>query len=269
MIQVKTSGPVEEKYRRWRERAEAARDQMIQDWTDTGKPPNPEKHQKIWAEFKELFLHEVFHEKCAYCEANALVTGPFHVEHYRPKKAVTEQRQPITHTGYFWLALEWYNLLLSCHHCNTSYSGSRRKKTIGHPGKANEFRITGRRVPQPSPDPTQWQTELVHEQPLLLNPYFDDPAQHIAFDHMGVAYAKGNSERGKETIEVCNLNRQELITARQKATEAVEARMIKRLQQISESLKAGLTVASCVYYECSEPFSAWLNHFAETLKKSL
>ncbi len=47
-------------------------------------------------------LGDLYHGKCAYCEQ----LSNLEIEHYRPKEA------------YFWLKIEWTNLLYACHDCN-------------------------------------------------------------------------------------------------------------------------------------------------------
>ena len=55
-------------------------------------------------------LAKIYHGKCAYCEERTLI----YIEHYRPKGSVQGSR----HGGYYWLCLEWSNLLPACHECN-------------------------------------------------------------------------------------------------------------------------------------------------------
>lgn len=233
MIKIDTEGPSGADYKAWRGRAVRRRDRDIKKWIDAGKPnPGPEPSQKLWKEFKELFLEKVFHGKCAYCEANHSAGFPAHVEHYRPKLVVTEGRSAITHPGYFWLAYEWENLLLSCNNCNTSHSFIKDGKKVSHPGKWNEFKTIKQRVTEPSADPAKWSDELKAEEPLLLNPYFDDPAEHIYFlegkEHFGMLYH--HTRQGEETIEICDLNRLPLVEARKKIT-------VRAIRQVEKALK--------------------------------
>ena len=59
-------------------------------------------------------LNEYYHHKCAYCETGG---GKADIEHYRPKGSVKEED---THSGYYWLAYEWSNLIPSCVKCSIS-----------------------------------------------------------------------------------------------------------------------------------------------------
>lgn len=245
MIHIETKGPIDEKYAKWRKKAELARNSLVAEWNTTHQMP--ELNQKIWKELKDIFLNDIFHQKCAYCEGNISAHVTLDVEHYRPKKQVTEMRACIEHIGYFWLAYEWYNLLLACRNCNSAHSAQSGKS---HPGKSTEFTVRGSRVLHPADNPADWLTELESEQPILLNPYFDYPEDHIAFTENGFAYAKDGSERGKETIRVCDLNRPALVETRcEVARNKVKTRIMEKLfRQIN----------ACEF-DVSEAFSAWLN----------
>lgn len=133
-------------------------------------------------------LYAIFHGKCAYCETFYPAVAPVDVEHYRPKGGVS---QDADHPGYWWLAMEWENLLPSCIHCNrlnkhatpklstqlvelradgTGFSEQYKVTT----GKGNHFPILGLRATPASRDCST-------EYPLLLNPCLDDPQEHLAF----------------------------------------------------------------------------------------
>lgn len=133
-------------------------------------------------------LHELFHGKCAYCESFYQSTAPVDVEHYRPKGRVHEAPG---HSGYWWLAMDWDNLLPSCIHCNRRsgqvtpvlstnlarlleegrrFSQSRLMQS----GKQDSFPILGTRVETPA-------MPLDGEQALLLDPSRDQPEEHLSF----------------------------------------------------------------------------------------
>lgn len=116
-------------------------------------------------------LWEDQHYKCAYCESR--ISKEYKdVEHYRPK------------SKYYWLGHDWNNLLYSCEICNRSY-----KKTK-FPLKNEANRVTAPGC-------------LDGEEPLIINPAFDDPANHIRFNrHIMV----GITDEGKETINMFQLN---------------------------------------------------------------
>lgn len=157
-------------------------------------------------------LNEFYFSKCAYCETFCKAE----IEHYRPKKGVTEDN---LHNGYYWLCYEWSNLVPSCRYCNTEG------------GKGNQFPIRGIRVKLP-PFDEQLKLDREHikananillsEQPYLLHPEIDNPVNYLNFkiDSHGqgveIQGIDGVNERGEQTIKICNLNREYLKLARKK-----------------------------------------------------
>lgn len=118
--------------------------------------------------------------KCAYCEATTSVVAFGDVDHYRPKST------------YWWLAYCYDNYLAACQICNQRF-------------KKDAFPIQNRKMRGPiirrdttdafiaskvgtiGPDPLN-QVEVndfirqhKQERPLLLNPYFDDPAEYFVW----------------------------------------------------------------------------------------
>jgi hypothetical protein len=137
----------------------------------------------FWKLSKTQLKKESF-GKCAYCEANTEVVAHGDVEHYRPKSV------------YWWLAYTYDNYLYACQICNQIY-------------KSDNFPISGVQLAAPqiratsslneleslagniSPDPVAinlhytLQTFLQNhqlEQALLINPYFDNPTDYIAYE---------------------------------------------------------------------------------------
>ncbi len=162
-----------------------------------------------------------FFGKCAYCEGRIESTQPGDIEHYRPKGKVTHEDQSpvmvdsnggeeVPHPGYYWLTYEWSNLLYACIDCNRINA----KKHGGVPvGKGARFPVDGKHATEPGGE--------VNEQPLLLNPLVDEPAEHLSIDETGILREK--SERGKVFIRILGLNiREALIKDRLKAIEDTE-----------------------------------------------
>jgi len=157
--------------------------------------------QSIWNLLK-LHLFEQYFEKCAYCESKVLTVSLGDVEHYRPKKRVSEDPD---HPGYYWLAYDHNNMLPSCERCNRYY------------GKRNVFPIAGKRAFKPDDD-------INCEGPLLINPTTEtNPDQHLAFDPgifdenlISTCTGKviGLSVAGNKSIETYKLNRAYLSEAR-------------------------------------------------------
>lgn len=194
-------------------------------------------------------LMQLYHDKCAYCECKEFDPQ---VEHYRPKNRVTSARG---HTGYFWLAFEWSNLVSTCFDCNK----------IGK-GKGNRFPLIGGEVNRVSQapalngntlDPAQIrpdQPPLSTERPYLLHPEIDQPEQFFSFNNKGEIKGIDTDERGKMTIKICNLNRENLKYRRQKALD-VYVNSIRDILLVFNS-----------YVIDSEGLKAFLKHTFNRLK---
>lgn len=133
-------------------------------------------------------LDELFHGKCAYCESFYASTAPVDVEHYRPKGAVHEDR---SHPGYWWLGMDWENLLPSCIDCNRKRKqsvpslsaklltlhegrGGFSHGMLVSSGKKDSFPVLGTRAMAEA-------SSILDEYPLLLDPCRDDPSEHLRF----------------------------------------------------------------------------------------
>jgi uncharacterized protein (TIGR02646 family) len=139
-------------------------------------------------------LIDAQHGKCCFCEKKIGTEGD--IEHFRPKASVCQgEGFPLERPGYYWLAYDWDNLLWACPICNQRFK--RNLFPLRH--QAKRARNHG--------------DEVTREEPLLLNPAEDDPAQYIGF-RREVSYAIRGSKRAKETIKALGLNRESLIEAR-------------------------------------------------------
>ncbi len=143
-------------------------------------------------------LSLVQRNKCAFCEVKIYPVSTPHVEHFRPKAAyINEETLEKIKPGYYWLAYKWENLMLACPRCNSAtYKGNR------FPLEIEDARAL-------SPD-----EDLDLEQPLLLDPFVDDPREFIRF-RRGVAYAVDGNQKGETTIKVLGLNREDLVDSRE------------------------------------------------------
>ena len=164
-------------------------------------------------------LNMLYHHKCAYCEAKTGHGAAFQVEHYRP---IDTLKDVDDHPGYYWLAYEWSNLLLACPKCNRS--------------KSNAFPIKGKRVAEPWPNQSDWvanATGFRDEKAGLLHPEIDDPGLHLCFSNDGRVNVVADSYKGRQTIDLCKLNRDALIIARK-----------SKFQDLVRRFKACLTTVS-------------------------
>jgi uncharacterized protein (TIGR02646 family) len=188
----------------WKAEADAMTKVVIDEYAaaEAAVPPRQpafdfEKTSAIWRRLKP-YLIELFKHKCAYCEFKFEANEVGEIEHYRPKKKVAGAP---AHPGYYWLAFEPKNLLISCSKCNK------------WGGKKNQFPLAESADRAVLTCPAQ---ELEDEQPLLLNPYTDLPEQHLLFDAL-IGTVESITDRGAATIRVCDLNREPLAEKRREA----------------------------------------------------
>jgi hypothetical protein len=211
---------------RWRGQARAAARTVA---AAVGAGRAPEFNSKLWFDLKPWLL-TLFHGKCGYCETPLGTISPIEVEHFRPKVGATEL-DGTTRAGYWWLAYDPTNILPACLACNR--------------GKRNRFPVAG----EPADGP---HASLEDEGALLLNPYVDDPDEHLDFDEAGLAVPQ--SERGVVTVELLALNRTSLVEARRRqmqyarlalldADDVERPRRAKRLTEAREPYAAATRYA--------------------------
>ena len=174
----------------------------------------------FWKESKDQLLKESL-GKCAYCETPTTVVVYGDVEHFRPK------------SKYWWLAYSYENYLPSCSICNQKY-------------KKDFFDMDPAAQPMQGPAilPTMTDAQLqafaatltvdpvddalgmplqtfkdqhAAEKPRILNPYYDDPEEHLAYKpiltNQEVLVVERKPE-SKPIVEACKklygVNRKEL-----------------------------------------------------------
>lgn len=126
------------------------------------------------------------------------------------------------------LVLEWSNLGWACTRCNT------------HKG------------------------DYWSENPALtlLNPYSEDPANHLT--HAGpMVLTKDGSSRGANTIRQCRLNRPDLIVSKARQIEALERVLQMWESEEDEDIQEVLAEDVAALLEVDEEFTASLRVFAE------
>ncbi len=160
------------------------------------------------SEIKQVFLHSSS-GTCHACESlRQQSTLQMALEQYRPKhfasNRLKKQRNP---HHYWWLTYSWDNFQILCVRCN------RNKATIFPiKGKRAELMTTG--------------NALITEEPLLLNPFDDQPTKHLVLDEKGQLHSL--TERGAETIGIYRLNRSDLVEARNELYQNVKSELTKR-----------------------------------------
>jgi uncharacterized protein (TIGR02646 family) len=149
----------------------------------------------VWKAAKKPYWNAQ-HSKCIFCEGFVPAQSHGDVEHFRPKNGVKElaNGRKLLKT-YWWLAYDWSNYWASCAKCNQAF-------------KKNLFPLAldGVRALKPEDD-------LAVEKPLLIDPDVDDPRDHLIFNQEEI-FPRDGSTRGKATIEICGLDREELVELR-------------------------------------------------------
>lgn len=206
-------------------------------------------------------LIKMFHGKCAYCEWLAVAGSDGDVEHYRPKKGVSDaEKAGVDHPGYWWLAMKWENLLLSCQHCNQS-----RRQLIHEPGlseediarekRENRLRTTGKLNRFPVENDT-WiishTDDVEDEQPMLLNPCEIDPEDLLEWDFersISTVKAKADDPRAAATIDILGLNRRRLTEARVRYLNSLRLKRRHILDKLNKARAAPSEEVALIHLE--------------------
>lgn len=152
---------------------------------------------------------------CHACGLSVTGVADGDLEHFRPKlNAGNTRKDRNSPRHYWWLLYEWANLQMLCPICNRY--------------KASLFPIKGERALEGSRD-----AALDAEGALLLNPFVDDPVEHLTLIDNGILLSE--SERGKTTVEVYHLNRPELIEHRLRLFRQYREQEMFRLQSVKLS----------------------------------
>jgi hypothetical protein len=209
----------------------------------------PKISKALWGRFKSEFA-AVQHDRCGYCESNVIANHRGDVEHFAPKNDVRQftgqpgeegvqiphsaslkgrSPAPFSDLGYWWLAYDWTNFLLSCVVCNQDWKG-------------NLFPV---REPPVRTNPPNAQA-IVTERSLLLNPFGPlDPTKHLKFNEDGSVEPRRGSRFGRETIRTVGLHRVALVQERRDATE----RAFENVREASRQLEEGVAAANNTGYK--------------------
>jgi uncharacterized protein (TIGR02646 family) len=176
-------------------------------------------------------LDTLFHAKCAYCETDFNVGGFGAVEHFRPKARVDEEDGSKTQPGYYWLAVAWNNLFLSCSRCNNVAKYRLPEGTV-QLGKGNRFPISKPLKRRCVPGCES------REMRLLIDPTIDNPASHLQFEDDGIV--TGLTRKGRVSIEVFALRRPDLVQDRRDHATRIAAQIevVRREKQACGQAKS-------------------------------
>lgn len=139
-------------------------------------------------------LISIQNHKCCFCESRVTHISDGDVEHFRPKAAWLHEIDGLKKPGYFFLAYDWDNLLLSCQACNQR-------------AKGNQFPILNSIIRIAISSTYDYSLEKA----IFINPAMEDPEISITFYE---EIPKGNNYRGRKTIELLELDRFSLNEAR-------------------------------------------------------
>jgi len=184
-----------------------------------------EINDKLYKEMKSVY-YDTFNGKCGYCEKKIEKPYESELDHFRPKKRVTYLDDTLVmietsdgtreHPGYYWLAYDWDNLILSCTRCNKPNNDENAKL-----GKRNRFPVKDdiyATIPG----------DEISEEPLLINPLTEDPQDCLEYDSSS-GFIKG-SGKGTICVEVFGLNiRDDLVEGRKNAYDKVLTLLTKCL----------------------------------------
>jgi len=277
------TGSRREEWLAWRKAADDATKDVLRQWRDWLAGDRKERFEAklktdVWSKLKTWLLDEYFHGKCAYCETR-VARFDYHAEHFRPKGAVTfrtkdkkklekakckdDKGAEVPHPGYFWLAYSWRNLLPSCGFCNTSK------------GKKTQFPVKAAHVSPyvsagaPLPDETALDAA---EEPLLLHPFRDNPRIHLVFGVAGDVTAYDDSEKGRNSISVFDLDAEALRIERQKAQDQARVNYLLAVAAAKGTLNDIAAAADAFVAQIergTEAYSAAIADFLRELRRRL
>lgn len=179
-------------------------------------------------------LINLFQKKCAYCESLFLHVYSGDVEHFRPKGRISDAENP--KPGYYWLASDWDNLLLSCRNCNQKL----KHQVVGRAGKETMGKMDQFPLDQNGVHVRTHKTDIAQEEPhrLLINPCIENPEQFFKYEiNSGVIIPKHSDgkerQMAEESIRVYVLQRVPLVQARER--KSIE--ILAQIQRVKEAVK--------------------------------
>ncbi len=189
-------------------------------------PTKPFKFENYRDKKVKLALEKIF-SKCAYCESVYQASSDGDIEHFRPKGAIAEIKQK---PGYYWLANDWENLLLSCQHCNQQRKHKiYGKEKVETQGKKDQFPVKDEKKRMKGPGDSFAKEEKVR---LLINPCIEDPDDHFTY-HEELPVMIPKTEMAKKSIRIYALTRHKLIVERTK----VRVHLFQQMQQVKLALE--------------------------------
>ena len=215
----------------------------------------PWRKYDLWRRDKTIkgFLYDSQHGKCCYCEKHRAPSRETGVEHFRPKSASKRDN----HKGYWWLAYEWNNLLISCSECNAV-------KLAKFPLRDEKNRCYNK------------SSDLNKEEPFLIDPLKEDPENFIEYDiqkgskNKMMIKAIGKCERGNKTVELTGINSTETLQERYRIFEGLKPWLsILNQKGIPQNITDMAKKEIKRYCKCSSPFSGFARFYIKKMEIAL
>ncbi len=173
--------------------------------------------------------------KCCFCESKIGHISYGDVEHFRPKAGWVQDSEKMNVPGYYWLAYDWDNLLLSCQLCNQRY-------------KKNLFPLVN-----PGHRALSHNDNILAEDPVFIHPAVDNPEDYITFKDE-IPVTMNNNTRGYVTIKKLGLDRELLNEQRRKTLNLVRDiyNLSKGMPETPKELKDDARKTITKYFESSK-----------------
>jgi len=194
------------------DRVQAAKEALRSSYEKTTRQERLKFDFSLLGELKSD-LDKLCKGKCVYCESRIESVGPGNVDNFRPKSGARGLTQSYAPLHYWWLAYEWDNLLLACEMCSHKY-------------KRDYFPLENESARAPV---GALGTELAKENPLLIDPASDVIESHLEFEETGLI--RSISTKGKVTIDILGLNREDLVARRRQSG----SNLLNRLETLIDS----------------------------------
>ena len=222
---------------------------------------DPKPFSKGEVKFNDDFGYQEFRNdlistignKCCYCE-RPIDNGE--IEHFRPKAGYKNDTSgSLERPGYYWLAYNWDNMLISCGECN-----DQKRKGNKFPLIDESTRVTDRSM------------SIDQENPFYINPAKEDPTLYLSFNLHKIVPV-GSSGRGEKVIEDFELDkRADLISPREEKLKLF--RMSYKITQYDTSKgdfydQNAIDEAKDIIDRCQSPKEPFSGMIIENLKNSL
>jgi predicted ATPase len=147
-------------------------------------------------------LFQEFNHKCAYCETKvnsgnfSSIKRNYAIDFYRPQNDAADLEGIISVDHYWWLALDWKNILLCCRECVSN--------------KRNYFPVRKKRANSKFKNKTELR---LFEDPLILDPTSEKVQNYFKYD-LESGEILPLTQKGEFTIKLLGLNRHSLLRGR-------------------------------------------------------